>query len=141
VTESRGPGGGAGRSGGGAGGSGGSTPRRSGGGAAKRATSLRDRLRAEQLDAVSWSNDAGDRYAAHEHSYDKVIVVEAGLIRFGLPGRGGDAGVDLALGDRLELPAGTSHTAIVGPGGVTCLEAHLPAGSLPDVMRRAADDW
>jgi uncharacterized protein YjlB len=134
---------GAGRSGGSGGSGGASGGGRSGsaGGGGKGTTDLRERLRAEQLDAVSWSNDAGDRYGAHEHSYDKVIVVEAGLIRFGLPGRGGDAGVDLVLGDRLELPAGTSHTAIVGHGGVTCLEAHLPAGSLPDVMRRAAGDW
>jgi uncharacterized protein YjlB len=107
----------------------------------KAAPSLRERLRAEQLDAVSWSNGAGDRYGAHEHSYDKVIAVESGSIRFGLPARGDKAGVDLALGDRLELPAGTSHTAVVGPAGVTCLEAHLPAGSLPDIARRAAGDW
>ena len=34
-----------------------------------------------------WSNGPGDRYAAHDHGYDKVIVVERGSIRFGLPGR------------------------------------------------------
>ena len=136
MTGSRGSGTGPGKSG-----RAGPRKSRAGTGAANSTIGLRERLRAEQLDAVAWSNDAGDRYGAHEHSYDKVIVVEAGLIRFGLPGRGGDAGVDLGLGDRLELPAGTSHTATVGPGGVTCLEAHLPAGSLPNVMRRAAGDW
>ena len=36
----------------------------------------------------SWSNGPGDRYAAHEHGYDKVIVVERGSIRFGLPADG-----------------------------------------------------
>jgi len=30
----------------------------------------------------------------------------------------------------LELPAGTVHGATVGPSGVHCLEAHLPARSL-----------
>ena len=97
------------------------------------------RLRAEGLAPGSWSNGPGDRYGAHDHDYDKVIVVERGSIRFGLV----DAGrsVELATGDRLELPAGTSHDALVGPGGVTCLEAHLPAGAFDAVAHRAAGEW
>jgi hypothetical protein len=39
------------------------------------------------------------------------------------------------------LPAGIRHDALVGPAGVTCLEAHLPAGSLAVVRRRAAGTW
>jgi quercetin dioxygenase-like cupin family protein len=102
---------------------------------------LRDRLRAEGLDVVAWSNAPGDRYGAHKHGYDKVIVVEAGSIRYGVPD-GADAGpFDLARGDRLELPAGTNHEATVGPNGVTCLEAHLLAGTVPALARRAADTW
>ncbi len=97
------------------------------------------RLRDEGLDAGSWSNGPGDRYGAHEHGYDKVIVVVSGSIRFGLPERGDT--VDLATGDRLELPAGTRHEAVVGDGGVTCLEAHRPAGALPSLRRRAAGTW
>lgn len=100
---------------------------------------LRERLASEGLAPGAWSNGPGDRYGAHEHGYDKVLVCARGLIRFGLPGRGG--GVDLGVGDRLELPAGTVHDAVVGPAGVTCLEAHLPAGSLPDVRRLAAGAW
>ncbi len=98
------------------------------------------RLRAEGLDPSAWSNGPGDRYDAHAHGYDKVIAVAAGSIRFGLP----DAAqtVELRAGDRLELPAGTRHDALVGPGGVTCLEAHLPAGRLASVpARRAAGEW
>jgi uncharacterized protein YjlB len=90
-----------------------------------------DRLRAEGLDPSSWSNGAGDRYAAHDHGYDKVIVVASGSIRFGLPDEG--RSIDLEAGDRLELPAGTRHDALVGPNGVTCLEAHRPPGSLAAV--------
>lgn len=102
------------------------------------AARLDDRLRDEGLDPGSWSNGPGDRYGGHDHAYDKVIVVAAGSIRFGL----GDTGhVELATGDRLELPAGTVHDAAVGPAGVTCLEAHLPAGSLPAVRRVAAGSW
>jgi uncharacterized protein YjlB len=98
-----------------------------------------DRFRAEGLHPGAWSNGPGERYGAHGHGYDKVIVVDRGSIRFGLP----DAGeaIELVTGDRLELPAGTSHDAIVGPGGVSCLEAHLPAGSLSGVVRRAAGTW
>ena len=97
------------------------------------------RLRAEGLAASAWSNGPGDRYAAHEHVYDKVIVVDSGSIAFGLPDR--DETVELVAGDRLELPAATRHDAIVGPLGVTCLEAHLPAGRLAGVAHRASGDW
>ena len=98
-----------------------------------------ERLRAEGLDPSTWSNGPGDRYGAHEHGYDKVIVVASGSIAFGLPGLGQTVG--LAAGDRLELPAATRHDAVVGPSGVACLEAHLPAGSLAAVARRPAGDW
>jgi quercetin dioxygenase-like cupin family protein len=98
-----------------------------------------ERLRAEGLSPGSWSNGPGDRYAAHDHDYDKVIVVEHGSIRFGLAD--GAESVELAEGDRLELPAGIRHDAVVGPGGVTCLEAHLPAGAFDATTRRAAGEW
>lgn len=97
------------------------------------------RLRAEGLSASPWSNGPGDRYGAHDHGYDKVIVVSAGSIAFGLPDR--RESVELAVGDRLELPAGTSHDAVVGPAGVTCLEAHAPAGTLRGLVRRSAGTW
>lgn len=97
------------------------------------------RLRAEGLDPSAWSNTPGDRYGAHEHDYDKVIAVARGSIRFGLPDAGGS--VELDEGDRLELPAGTRHDALVGPRGVTCLEAHLPAGSLARLTHRSASAW
>lgn len=97
------------------------------------------RLRDEGLDPQAWSNGPGDRYAAHQHGYDKVIVVERGSIRFGLSATAQN--VDLEAGDRLELPAGTSHDAIVGSLGVTCLEAHLPSGRLERPQRRGAGEW
>ena len=75
---------------------------------------------AEGLSPYAWSNSPGDRYAAHSHSYDKVLYCVRGGIRFVLD----DASVDLGPGDRLDLAAGTSHAAVVGPQGVLCLEAH-----------------
>jgi uncharacterized protein YjlB len=98
------------------------------------AADLRAGMAAAGLDPGAWSNGPDARYAAHEHAYDKVIVVAAGSIRFTLPP--GDTSLALSSGDRLELPAGTVHGAIVGSAGVTCLEAHLPAGSLPAGARR-----
>lgn len=100
---------------------------------------LERRLRAEGLEPSRWANGPGDRYSAHDHPYDKVIAVERGSIRFGLPSSA-DA-VDLDAGDRLELPAGTSHDAVVGPDGVSCLEAHLPAGTIATPGRRPSGAW
>ena len=98
------------------------------------------RLDAEGQRPGSWTNGPGDTYAAHTHGFDKVLVCAAGSIVFGLPGRG--EVVALRAGDRLDLPAGTEHDAKVGLDGVTCLEAHLPAGSLkPLPERRPAGQW
>lgn len=102
------------------------------------ATDVRRRLETEGLAPAAWSNGPGDRYPVHRHAYDKVIAVERGSIVFGLPS--GEP-IYLGAGDRLELPAGTDHDAVVGPDGVTCLEAHLAAGTLPGLRRRAAGTW
>jgi uncharacterized protein YjlB len=100
---------------------------------------LTGRLREEGLSPGGWANGPGERYGAHAHTYDKVIVVERGSIRFGLPASGDS--VDLGEGDRLDLPAGTIHDAVVGSAGVSCLEAHLPVASLASTLRRPAGSW
>jgi quercetin dioxygenase-like cupin family protein len=99
---------------------------------------LIERLQAEGLSPQPWSNGPGDRYAEHGHDYDKVLVAATGSVTFHLREEGRD--VELAAGERLDLPAGTRHAATVGPHGVTCLEAHLQAGALPRpaALRR---DW
>jgi quercetin dioxygenase-like cupin family protein len=76
----------------------------------------------EGLDPYLWSNGPHDIYAAHTHGYDKVIYVVSGSITFGLPELGQN--LMLKAGDRLDLPAGTVHDAVVGSQGVVCLEAH-----------------
>ena len=81
------------------------------------------RLCAEQgLHPYQWANGPHDVYAAHSHTYDKVIYVVRGSITFGLPQLGQQ--LELKAGDRLDLPAGTVHDAVVGAQGVVCLEAH-----------------
>ena len=96
-------------------------------------------LRAEGLEPSGWANGPHERYGAHEHAYDKVIAVERGSIRFGLSGS--PAGIELLEGDRLDLPAGTTHDAVVGSDGVACLEAHVPAGTLAAPIRRSSGTW
>jgi quercetin dioxygenase-like cupin family protein len=98
--------------------------------------SLEDRLRAEGLRPSSWGNGPGDRYGEHAHDYDKVLVASSGSIVFHLP-ESGD--VELVAGERLDLPAQTRHAATVGGDGVSCLEAHLPAGSLSRPARHRAE--
>ena len=97
-------------------------------------------MHAAGLDATSWSNAPGDTYRAHSHDYDKVLVAARGSITFHLVDMAQD--VRLQAGERLDLPAGTMHAATVGPTGVTCLEAHLPGGTLaPRPQHRTATDW
>ena len=104
-----------------------------------RVADVAGRLRAEGLDPTSWSNGPGDRYGAHEHGYDKVIAVASGSITFELPSTG--TAIALTTGDRLELPAGTRHAAVVGRAGVTCWEAHLTAGELSGPVRQQSGEW
>jgi quercetin dioxygenase-like cupin family protein len=82
------------------------------------------RLREEGLEPYRWSNAPGDVYGAHTHPYHKVLFVVRGSITFGFPGSGRQ--VALNPGDRLDLPPGVAHDAVVGPEGVVCLEAHRP---------------
>jgi quercetin dioxygenase-like cupin family protein len=83
---------------------------------------IRQLLAAEGLQPYRWSNGPGDVYGAHSHGYDKVIYVVEGSITFALPASG--ERITLGAGDRLDLDRGVSHSAVVGPHGVACLEAH-----------------
>ena len=76
----------------------------------------------EGLSPYLWSNGPQEMYAAHSHSYNKVIYVVQGSITFGLPQLGTQ--LTMKAGDRLDLPAGIVHNAVVGAQGVLCLEAH-----------------
>jgi quercetin dioxygenase-like cupin family protein len=78
------------------------------------------RLRGEAHDCYSWSNGPGDRYAAHAHVYEKVLYCVDGSITFVLEADGRT--IEVKGGDRMVLPAGAVHSAVVGPGGCTCIE-------------------
>lgn len=81
-----------------------------------------ERMKSEGLFYYRWSNRPGDVYPPHDHPYHKVIYVLKGSIIFGLPAA--DEQITLDAGDRLDLPAGIAHNAVVGRHGVVCLEGH-----------------
>lgn len=83
---------------------------------------MRTRLAEEGLSGYVWSAGPHAVFAVHSHPFDKVIYVLRGSIIFALPASG--CQLDLARGDRLDLPEGTEHAARAGGEGVTCLEAH-----------------
>lgn len=78
-----------------------------------------------------WSNAPGVRYVEHFHPYFKVSFCIEGSIRFCSPSRS----FDLGPGDRLDLPPGVPHSAVVGPDGVLCVEAGV-SDRPPDLIGR-----
>ena len=82
------------------------------------------RLRAAGVEPMAWGNGPGDRYAAHEHGYTKLLICAEGSITFFI---GPDAtAVELTPGTGFEMPPRTLHAAVVGPDGCTCVEGHRP---------------
>ena len=81
--------------------------------------SVEAKLRAEADHCYQWSNEPGAVYAVHHHPYRKILYVAEGSITFTPAGR---SPIEMRAGDRLDLPAGTGHGAVVGPDGVTCWE-------------------
>lgn len=75
----------------------------------------------ERLSPHRWSNAAGDVYAPHSHRYHKVLFCLRGSISFTLTETSKQ--FDLEEGDRLDIEPNTPHAALVGPNGVTCIEA------------------
>ena len=83
---------------------------------------IEKRLRSEARDVYGWSNGPADRYEQHVHSYHKLLYCTRGSIDFILAdGRRRT----LKPGDRMLLPAGTHHAALVGPDGCACVEGKV----------------
>jgi quercetin dioxygenase-like cupin family protein len=81
---------------------------------------MMETLRREASGCYSWSNGPGDSYTAHSHSFEKVLYCVGGSITFVL--EDGGRRLELKAGDRMVLPAGTVHSAVVGSDGCTCIE-------------------
>jgi quercetin dioxygenase-like cupin family protein len=84
---------------------------------------LRQILTAQELNVYRWSDGPNSVYPGHTHGYHKILYVVDGSIKFDLPTR--HQTINLTAGTRLDLPNGTRHSAVVGPDGVVCLEAHI----------------
>ena len=82
---------------------------------------IRKRLTAEGLTPTAWSKNPGETQEEQEHPQHTVVYCVKGMIRFNFPAENDYA--DLMPGDRLDLPPGTNHGTMIGPAGVTCLEA------------------
>ncbi len=80
-------------------------------------------LTRQGLTFARWSNGPHAIYGVHDHPYGKVLIVESGRITLTIDG--GQRIVVMEAGDRLDLPPRTPHSAVVGPAGVVCLEAHV----------------
>lgn len=94
--------------------------RRGHGSAVEEAALLRQLAEEGWSGGYGWGNGPSERYPEHAHGYAKALICVRGDIVF-LTAEGD---VRLRLGDRLELDAGTAHSAVVGPDGVRCVEAH-----------------
>ncbi len=85
-------------------------------------------MQKEGLRPYTWDNTPNHRYAVRSHGYLKVLYVIAGTLEITLPDS--NQSVKLRSGDRVEIPAGIRHGAIVGSHGAQCVEA---AGKLTNV--------
>lgn len=83
---------------------------------------IEKQLRAEARDVYGWSNGPGDRYEQHSHAYHKLLYCTRGSIDFVL---GDGRTLSLKPGDRMLLPAGIRHAALVGPDGCACVEGKV----------------
>ncbi|MCI0527127.1 MAG: cupin domain-containing protein [Nitrospira sp.] len=81
-------------------------------------------FQARGLSPTRWSNGPGEIYEVHSHPYCKTLFCLTGSITFSLSDHSHD--VELHPGDRLILPPGVRHGAMVGPQGATCIEAGEP---------------
>ena len=82
---------------------------------------MRQILVSEGLSPEKWTSDPQEVFSARAHDFDKILYVVDGSIIFGFPIEGEPT--TLHPGDRLDLPAGTTHIAVAGERGVVCLEA------------------
>jgi quercetin dioxygenase-like cupin family protein len=82
-------------------------------------------MQKEGLRPYVWDNTPNYRYAVRTHGYNKVMYVVEGNIEVSLPDS--NQRVKLRAGDRLEIPAGVRHGAIIGSSGAKCVEAAASA--------------
>lgn len=78
-------------------------------------------MQKEKLRPYVWDNTPNYRYAVRTHGYKKVMYVVEGTIEVTLPDS--NQRIKMRAGDRVEIPAGVRHGAIIGSSGAKCVEA------------------
>lgn len=74
---------------------------------------IRGLVEEEGLRFYTWSDAPGKFYPEHAHNEDELRWIVQGSLTVGVDGKE----VRLKAGDRIELPAGTSHWAQVSEDG------------------------
>jgi len=72
------------------------------------------------IEPTRWTNAPNTVHAAHAHDYRKMLFCIAGGITFSFPELNRE--YTLSPGDRLIVPIGLKHSALVGSEGVSCIE-------------------
>lgn len=72
------------------------------------------------IEPSRWTNDPETLHPAHVHDYRKILFCIEGEVTFSFPGL--DSEYTLRPGDRLIIPTGLRHSALVRSQGVTCIE-------------------
>jgi quercetin dioxygenase-like cupin family protein len=80
-------------------------------------------MQKEGLRPYVWNNTPNQRYAVRSHGYTKVMYLVEGSMEVTLPDS--NQRVKLRAGDRVEIPAGVRHAAVVGSAGAKCVEAAI----------------
>ncbi len=75
----------------------------------------------EGLRPYSWSQGPNFRYGARSNGYKTVLYCVEGWLEIILPDM--DQSVVLRPGDRIDMPRGVRHAAIIGPRGARCVES------------------
>lgn len=82
---------------------------------------LRRRLTEDSYQAVKWTSEPATGYPPHIHIYPELVWVVSGSLTVILPLE--NRLLELAPGDRIEIPRGTTHGTMAGPDGATYLLA------------------
>lgn len=78
-------------------------------------------LTAAGYQAVRWQSEPATGYPPHAHIYPETLWLLAGSLTVILPAE--DRLLELAPGDRIELPQGMVHGTMAGPEGAVYLLA------------------
>lgn len=82
---------------------------------------IRDQLTAEGYQAVRWSVEPATGYPPHAHIYPELLWLLSGSLAVLLTAEG--RMLELAPGDRVELPVGVVHGTMAGAEGAVYLLA------------------